>query len=345
MASADVTIRGAGIFGLATAWACVKRGLKVRVTDPFGIGAGASGGVVGALAPHAPENWNPMKQFQFESLTMAGAWWAEVQEAGGADPLYARTGRLQPVLSESGLAAARDRESAAQSLWQGQAEWRVIPCGSSDWEPESPTGLLIRDTLTARISPRAALHSLASALRARGAEIVTGAAAEEGMILHASGVTGLAEFSEAFGRKLGGGVKGQAALLAHDARSLPQIYTDGLYIIPHGDGLTAIGSTSENSWEAEGTDHQAPELVEKARALLPLLREAEVTEYWAGIRPRAKSRSPVIGAWPGREGHFIANGGFKTGFGMAPKCAELLGDLLAGQGDAIPQPFRPESLL
>lgn len=345
MASADVTIRGAGIFGLATAWACVKRGLKVRVSDPGGIGAGASGGVVGALAPHAPESWNPMKQFQFESLIMAEAWWREVHAAGGADPLYARTGRLQPVLSDSGLAAAGEREAAAASLWQGKAEWRVITCGTSDWEPQSPTGLLIRDTLTARISPRAAVHALACAIRARGGEIVTGEAPEEGKILHASGVAGLADLSSAFGRKLGGGVKGQAALLAHDARHCPQIYTDGLYIIPHGDGLTAIGSTSENSWEAEGTDHQAPELVEKARRLLPLLLQAEVREYWAGIRPRAKSRAPVIGAWPGREGHFIANGGFKTGFGMAPKCAELLADLLAGRGDDIPQPFRPESLL
>ena len=46
----DVTVRGAGIFGLSVAWACVLRGASVRVVDPAGPAAGASGGIVGALA-------------------------------------------------------------------------------------------------------------------------------------------------------------------------------------------------------------------------------------------------------------------------------------------------------
>ena len=64
----DVTIRGAGIFGLSIAWECARRGVKVTVVDPQGIAAGSSGGIVGALAPHVPENWNSKKAFQFDSL-------------------------------------------------------------------------------------------------------------------------------------------------------------------------------------------------------------------------------------------------------------------------------------
>ena len=45
----DITIRGAGIFGLAIAWACARRGATVRVVDPHGPMAGASGGLLGAL--------------------------------------------------------------------------------------------------------------------------------------------------------------------------------------------------------------------------------------------------------------------------------------------------------
>jgi len=44
---ADVTILGAGIFGLSIAWACKKRGAKVQVVDPYGAGSGSSGGLVG----------------------------------------------------------------------------------------------------------------------------------------------------------------------------------------------------------------------------------------------------------------------------------------------------------
>ena len=40
----DVTVRGAGVFGLSVAWACARRGAKVRVIDPFGPAAGAGPG-------------------------------------------------------------------------------------------------------------------------------------------------------------------------------------------------------------------------------------------------------------------------------------------------------------
>jgi len=80
LATADITVRGAGIFGLSIAWTLVQRGARVQVIDPHGPAAGASGGIVGALAPHVPENWNPKKQFQLESLLMARSFWAEVQD-------------------------------------------------------------------------------------------------------------------------------------------------------------------------------------------------------------------------------------------------------------------------
>jgi glycine oxidase len=52
----------------------------------------------------------------------------------------------------------------------------------------------------------------------------------------------------------------------------------------------------------------------------------------------------VLGAWPARPGHFIANGGFKIGFGMAPKIAEVMADLVLGGTDTIPDAFRVSSL-
>jgi glycine oxidase len=76
------------------------------------------------------------------------------------------------------------------------------------------------------------------------------------------------------------------------------------------------------------TDQQLDEVIETARAICPSLREAPVLERWAGIRPRARSRAPILGAHPARPGEFIANGGFKIGFGMAPLVATLMADLL-----------------
>ncbi len=86
-------------------------------------------------------------------------------------------------------------------------------------------------------------------------------------------------------------------------------------------------------------------LIDRARALCPALAEAPVIERWAGVRPRAKSLAPMLGPWPGREGHFIANGGFKIGFGMAPKVAEVMADLVLDGRDGVPEGFRVEDSL
>lgn len=86
MAMVDVTVRGAGIFGLSIAWTCARRGAKVQVVDPFGAGSGSSNGLVGALAPHVPENWNAKKAFQFDSLIMAEPFWKQVEATGASHP-------------------------------------------------------------------------------------------------------------------------------------------------------------------------------------------------------------------------------------------------------------------
>ena len=173
-----------------------------------------------------------------------------------------------------------------------------------------------------------------------------GDAPEDGAVIHATGVQGLAELSAIFGKTVGAGVKGQSALLRLDAGPVPQIYAESLHIVPHADGTVAIGSTSERDYtEPDSTDAQLDALIDKARRICPALDGAEVIDRWAGVRPRAKSRAPMLGAWPKRPGHFIANGGFKIGFGMAPKVAQVMVDLALDGKDAIPEGFRVEDNL
>lgn len=345
MARVDVTVRGGGIFGLSTAWACLKRGAAVRVIEAVDWGAGSSGGLVGALSPHVPEAWNAKKAFQLESLLLAADWWTGVEAASGLPSGYARLGRLQPLADDRAIEAARRREGEAAALWQSKAEWRVVVATGGAWEPQTATGWLVHDTLSARLSPRMGLAALLAALKAGGAELILGDGRDEGAVVHATGVAGLADLSKAFDLPLGSGVKGQALSLRHDARDQPQLFVDGLHIVPHADGTVAIGSTSEASWTGNGPDAQLDALLEKAITALPALAKAEVIQRWAGIRPKAASRAPLLGAWPGRAGHYLANGGFKIGFGMAPKVAEVMADLLLEGHDTIPPEFRLDGLL
>jgi glycine oxidase len=342
----DVTIRGAGIFGLSIAWACARRGAKVQVIDPDGPGAGASGGLVGALAPHVPENWNSKKAFQLDSLWMAGRFWQEVEAEGGVSAGYGRTGRLQPIADERALELARQRALNAETLWRDKATWAVRAVSElGPFAPPSATGFVIHDTLSARIHPRRACAALAAALRVRNVPVVMDAP-ERGLVVHATGAAGLAELTRVLGRPVGVGIKGQAALLRFDAGAAPQVFVDGLHLIPHADGTLAVGSTSERDYDKpDSTDALLDDVIERARAAIPILHGVAVLDRWAGIRPRSRSRAPILGPWSGRTGHFIANGGFKIGFGMAPKVADMMADLLLERKDAIPEDFRLEASL
>ncbi|NIZ61026.1 FAD-dependent oxidoreductase [Sedimentitalea sp. CY04] len=346
MAMADITVRGAGAFGLTIAWVCAQRGAKVQVVDPNGAGAGSSGGLVGALAPHVPENWNHKKAFQLESLLMAEKFWAEVEAAGGVSPGYGRTGRLQPIKDDKALALAHRRAETSRPLWKREAEWSV--CKVSDlgsWAPPSPTGYVIHDTLTARMSPRRAAASLIAGLAVMGVEVVP-EAPDQGLVVHAKGFAGLQELNIELGKNIGTGVKGQSALLRFDAGEVPQIFADNLYMIPHANGTLAIGSTSEREFDHPyETDELLEDVIDRIRTLMPVLHGAEVIECWAGVRPRSKTRAPMLGAYPNHLGHFIANGGFKIGFGMAPKVAHVMADLLLDGVDKIPEGFRVEDNL
>ncbi|MTH76651.1 NAD(P)/FAD-dependent oxidoreductase [Paracoccus aestuariivivens] len=333
MASAKITVAGAGIFGLSCAWELARRGQPVRVYEIDRIGAGSSGGHVGALAPHAPENWNDKKQIQLDALIAASDWWAEVAQVGGVDSGYGRTGRIQPVAAGS-EDRMRERIAAAKQQWPDWAVIEMTDTPVAGMVPVSASGLWLIDHLTARISPRRAGAALAAAIRAKGGEIIEGMPAPDAPAIWATGVAGLAPFG-------GNGVKGQSALLALDMKDQPQIFADGVHIVPHSDGTVAVGSTSERENYDTGTDSQLEDLIAKARTLCPALADAPVVDRWAGIRPRALSRAPIVGAWPGRAGHYIANGGFKIGLAMAPAAAGMLADLILDGHDRIPEGFLP----
>jgi glycine/D-amino acid oxidase-like deaminating enzyme len=332
----DVAVMGAGVLGLSAAWELARRGLSVAVVEAAHPGAGASGGLVGALAPHAPEGWTPTKALQLEALLAAEGFWAQVAAVGGVDPGFARVGRLQPIPDAAALARAEARVAAARALWGGRADMRLIRTAEvAGWR--LPGDWALHDTLTARIAPRRALVALAAALGAQGVAVANGTAPPAGAaaVVWATGAAGLAAAG------LGGPEKGQAALLALDRRGAPVVTAPGLYVVPHADGTVAVGSTSERDATDPIPDGRLDALLARARALLPDLAAAPVIARWAGLRPRAATRQPVLGPWPGRPGHWLLNGGFKTGFALAPLLAALLADRIATGTDRIPPEWRP----
>ena len=347
MSQVDVEIFGGGIFGLAIAWSCIRLGASVRVIEKRRIGSGASGGPVGALAPHVPDNWNPKKQFQFEALLLADSWWAAVAEAAEMDPGYARIGRLQPLpAGERSLDLAMERRRSAAVNWQDKAHWNVVDAGRS-WFSRPEHGKFVHDTLSARINPVRALRCIVLALSRHGCEILEGETESQGSRCRVwtTGFEGLLELSKNAGRTVGGGEKGQAMLLDFNAGDVPQIFGDGIHVVPHADGTTAVGSTSERDFDdPTATDGKLDQLHAAVVRMVPEMEGARVIARWAGIRPRAASRAPLLGHHPFRRGDFIANGGYKIGLGIAPLVGNVMAELVLEGRSRIPGEFLPEAL-
>ena len=82
---------------------------------------------------------------------------------------------------------------------------------------------------------------------------------------------------------------------------------------------------------------------ERARKVWPMLAEAPVVERWAGLRPKAGDRDPMIGRHPDHSHILALAGGFKVSFGLAHTLADAVLDALAGRPMAVPESFLLEN--
>ena len=345
MQQSDVAIIGAGIFGLSAAWALQKDGHRVAVYEAGRIGSGASGGLVGALSPFMPEKWTTKKEFQLKALLEAEAFWDEVALVSGLPSGYHRLGRLLPLRTQKHQNQAQVRAQEVPLLWKGQASWDVIDA----LEGFAPSEFgFVHETLSARLNPRQAITALSEAIRNKGGEIFEDHPVEdlddlsEGLKILAAGHNCRA-FTPDWPVEFWSAVKGQSALLDVSLpRNTPMIFESGTYVVPHGSGGVAVGSTSEYDWiDPKACDEKLDVVLQKAADLYPTLKGARVKERWAGLRPRARLPDPVVGKMPDRDAWILA-GGFKIGLAMGPVMGEILASLIAGQEPDYPESYRLE---
>lgn len=334
-------------------WAAVhaeRLGIETLLVDAGSFGQGASGGLLGALMPHMPDKWSEKKQFQFDALVSLETEIAALEAATGLSAGYRRAGRIIPLPKPHLRQIALGHSQDAETHWRQDGRefhWHVLDAAPvPGWiDPAAAESGFVFDTLAARVAPRALLKVLQSFLTgARHVRLAEGVSIDGIDPGRSSAVTGegdirfdrciLAAGHSSFpildgltpDRKsaLGQPVKGQAALLKADIdASHPVIFRDGLYIVPHEGGLVAVGSTSENRYEDPlSTDGQLDDLLFAARIMAPALAGAEVIERWAGLRPKAVDRDPMVGSHPAHPSLIALTGGFKVSFGLAHRLAE-----------------------
>ncbi len=372
----DLLIVGGGIMGLWATLEGASAGLSVTLAEAGGLASGASGGLLGALMPHMPDRWNAKKQFQFDALLSLEDEIRAIEEKTGLKSGYRRCGRLIPLPKPHLADIARGHQDDAARHWVSGEKRFYWNLRSPDFAGDLLAGEasaygLVEETFAARVSPRGLTAALAAFLKShpkvtllehspvasldpvgRVAVMASGARIGFGTAILAAGyrTAGLLEaLCGPFSRAPVVPVKGQAALLAASLPAdMPVVYLDGLYIVPHEGGRVAIGSTSENRFDdARSTDGALDGLIEAARLLMPLLREATVIERWAGLRPKAIGRDPMVGRLPGFDTIHVLTGGFKVSFGIAHVLARrLMGGILRGDGETgLPETFLPQNHL
>ncbi|WP_431727819.1 glycine oxidase ThiO [Verrucosispora sp. TAA-831] len=350
--SSDVAVVGGGPIGLAIAWRCAARGLRVVVHDPA-PGSGASHVAAGMLAPVAEAYFgeHELTALLTESAARWPAFAAELTEASGADIGYRTEGTLMVGLTADDLAEAR--RLWAYQLGLGLPVTPLRPSQLRDREPALAPR--VRGGALAatdhQVDPRRLVPALRLAAERAGATVVREPVRRPADVRARVTVVAAGCGSAALTGLPVRPVKGQVLRLrAPDGgppgfRHVIRGYADGehVYLVPRDDGEVVVGATVEERSDLAVGAGAVLRLLRAAIDLLPELAEYDLVEAIAGLRPGTPDNAPILGPLPGRPDVLVATGHHRHGIVLTPVTADLIADLVTGADpDAIGGPFRPE---
>jgi glycine oxidase len=326
----DAVIVGGGIIGLSCALRARQRGLEVVVLERGRPGAGATSAAAGVLAPD-PET----PGFTALARRSSDMWPAFADELGGVG--YTRCGSLV-------LLFGCDEAPEGEHL-DGDACRALEPGIAADCS----RGVLVADD--AQVDPRRAVHALTGLLGdvvrsnadvvevdAEHVELADGTRIAGERIVLAAGAWSSRRLAKLLAVRP---VKGQTVRLRGPVPATRIIRSEHVYIVPRANGETVLGATVEDvGFDEQPTAGATELLLAQAIRAVPVVRELEVVEEVAGLRPGTPDDGPLIGEW---EGLVVATGHFRNGILLAPVTAEAVAALLSGE-DPPPEvaPFDPK---
>lgn len=115
-------------------------------------------------------------------------------------------------------------------------------------------------------------------------------------------------------------VKGQVLSLRGLGKSPRQVIWSGeCYLVPRPDGEIVLGATEEEgNYDARPTLAGVNRLTEAALEVVPAAGGFVVDGVWAGLRPAAPDRHPIVGWAPGIDRLMIATAHYRNGVLLAP---------------------------
>lgn len=337
-----VRVVGGGSVGLTVAWSLARRGAAVTVHDPE-PGSGASWVAGGMIAPYS-EAWpgeEALHHLGVESLglwdvfacdlspyadgplvTARGTVWLAVDD-GDAEDL----GTIGRAVVESGGAPelfAAIRPSAALRAVPGAAP-RIRAAAQAPSEIAVDNRLVHRALLAACVDAGVRFERATVDMPPTELAATTGDA-----VIVCAGAASAALCPELGVRP----VKGEVVRLRRGRSCLPpptvtvraRVHGRQVYVVPRADGVVVGATQYENDRDLSPRIGPVVDLLDDAFTVLPFLREYDLIEVTAGLRPTTADNVPVIA--PLGEGVFAATGHGRNGILLAPVTGVRVADMV-----------------
>ncbi|HTG15228.1 MAG TPA: glycine oxidase ThiO [Blastocatellia bacterium] len=357
----DAIIVGGGVIGCSIALKLAEAGLKVAVIERGRVGCEASRAAAGMLAAQSEATGvGPFFDLCLRSRAMYREFAAHLKDASGIDVEYKDEGMLVVVLEGEDV-----KESTRWASWQAEAGFpleRLSGSAIGDLEPgvtESATGaIFIPDDH--QVENRRLMDALEVAIKRAGVELVEGKEVTR-LLLDRRRIAGVAcgtehfnagtvvvaagSWSSALLEPLGLNVEvipARGQMIAVGGRPCPikrVLHSSKVYVVPRRDGRILIGATIEYAgFQKSVTVDGIHSLLGAATEVVPILKNFEMIESWAGLRPDTADHLPIIGP-TGVENLFLATGHFRSGILLAPITAQLVAEgILSG---SVPDELKP----
>jgi glycine oxidase len=366
----DVVVVGGGVIGCSIAYFLSLAGARVTLLERGHLASGASGVAAGMLAPQVEA---PFADAFFELALLGRAEHEPLAqtllEDVGLDVEYRRTGILRVARTE-----AERADLERQFRWQSARHLNVEWVEQDDLGVREPLlkgvaarmvagGLWLGDEGQVR-GPRL-VQALAAAALKRGARFreamnvvdfelrgdrVTGVRTQAGVVEGDTVVLAAGVWSADLAARLGLGlpmtpVKGQILSLHALGRAPRQVLWSGeCYLVPRPDGEIVLGATEEEgNYDTRPTVGGLNRLTEAALEVVPAVGGFSVDGFWAGLRPAAPDRYPIVG-WSGVASNvFLATAHYRNGILLGPLTGKRVADhLLDGASLGEFGPYGPE---
>ncbi|MDQ6783793.1 MAG: glycine oxidase ThiO [Actinomycetota bacterium] len=366
-AGADVVVVGAGVIGLAVAWAVAATGADVVVCDPTPA-TGASWAAAGMLAPVTESRIGEghLAAAGIASLALWPAFAARLEACSGRAVGLRGEGTLAVGIDDDDrraldeLAAVHRQLGLASERLTGRACRVLEPL----LHPRLRAGLMVPGDH--QVDPRALLDALGVAGQAARVEVRTTAVAAvrgdgnrvcgvdlaDGSVLRAPTVViaaGCGSADVGVGGLAVRPVKGQILRLRADPLDLPLartvralVHGQSVYLVPRDSGELVVGATmEERGFDTTVTAGAVADLLRAAIEVIPQVGELELVETVARLRPATPDNAPLLGPGP-LDGLIHATGHHRNGVLLTPLTVEAVLAVMADRPiPAAVAPFDP----